>query len=71
MRPPAASHEGTLCNQALHVDGLHGPGDKISLFLQERELAKGGTQLPHGPPCCARKCMRPGSWLWLPDEPLW
>ena len=48
MRPPAASREGNVCNHALHVVGLHGLGDKISLFLQEWELAKGGTKLPHG-----------------------
>ena len=35
-----ASRDGNVCNDALHVVGLHGPGDKISLFLQECELAK-------------------------------
>ena len=35
-----ASREGNVCNDALHVVGLHGPGDKISLFLQDWELAK-------------------------------
>ena len=35
-----ASREGKVCNDALHVVGLHGPGDKISLFLQNWELAK-------------------------------
>ena len=34
------SREGNVCNDALHVVGLHGPGDKISLFLQDWELAK-------------------------------
>ena len=34
-----ASREGNVCNDALHVVGLHGPGDKISLFLQDWELA--------------------------------
>ena len=29
-----------VCNDALHVIGLHGSGDKISLFLQDWELAK-------------------------------
>ena len=28
-----ASREGNVCNDALHVVGLHGPGDKISIFL--------------------------------------
>ena len=27
-------------NDALHVIGLHGPGDKISLVLQDWEVAK-------------------------------
>ena len=35
-----ASHTGNMCNGALHVIGLHGLGDKLSLFLQEWELAK-------------------------------
>ena len=30
------SHEGTVCNEALHVIGLCGPGD----FLKEWELAR-------------------------------
>ena len=34
------SREGTVCNDALHVIGLYGPGGKISLFVQDRELAK-------------------------------
>ena len=29
--------EGYVCNDALHVIGLHGPGGKISFFLQEGE----------------------------------
>ena len=32
--------EDNVCNDALHVIGLYGPGDKISLFLKDRELAK-------------------------------
>ena len=32
--------KGNVCNDALHVVGLHGPGDKISLFLQDWEFAK-------------------------------
>ena len=30
-----ASHKGNMCNDPLHVIGLHGSGDKISLFLQD------------------------------------
>ena len=29
------SREDTLCNGALHVIGLYGPGDKVSLSLLE------------------------------------
>ena len=29
-----------MCSEALHVIWLHGPGDKISLLLKDRELAK-------------------------------
>ena len=36
----SGSREGDVCNDALHVVGLHGPGDKISLFLQDWELAE-------------------------------
>ena len=32
--------EKAMCNDALHVIGLHGPGGKISLFLKDWELAK-------------------------------
>ena len=35
----SGSREGNVCNDALHVIGLYGPGDKISLFLQDWELA--------------------------------
>ena len=49
------SQEGNVCNQALHVVGFNGPGDKISLFLQEWELAKGGTKLPRGPTCLCQQ----------------
>ena len=34
------SREGNVCNEALHVIGLCGPGEKISLFLKDLELAK-------------------------------
>ena len=41
------SREGNVCNDTLHVIGLYGLGDKISLFLQDWELA--GIKLSHGP----------------------
>ena len=36
----SGSREDNVCNDPLHVIGLYGPGDKISLFLQDWELAK-------------------------------
>ena len=45
----SGSREGNVCNGALHVIGLHGPGDKISLFPAGLGVGKGGTELPHGP----------------------
>ena len=32
--------ENSVCNDALHVIGLQGPGDKVSLFLEDWELAR-------------------------------
>ena len=29
----SGSREGNVCNDALHVIGLYGPGDKIHFFL--------------------------------------
>ena len=54
----SGSRERNVCNEALHVIGLYGPGDKISLSLSLKGLGagKGGIGLSHG----ARKCMRPG-----------
>ena len=31
----SGSGERNVCNEALHVIGLYGPGDKISLFLKD------------------------------------
>ena len=36
----SVSRENNVCNDALHVIGLYGPGDKISLFLKDWELAR-------------------------------
>ena len=45
---------------ALHVIGLNWSGEKVSLFLEDWELARVAT-------CswvfCARKCMSPGCWF--------
>ena len=42
------SREGNVGNDALHVIGLYGPGDKVSL-LEELGVGKGGIELSHGP----------------------
>ena len=34
------SREDNVCNDALHVIGLYGPGDKVSLFLKDWEFAR-------------------------------
>ena len=34
------SRGSNVCNDALHVTGLHGLGGKISFFLEDWELAK-------------------------------
>ena len=36
----SGSREGNVCNDAMHVIGLYGPGAKISLFRQDWELGK-------------------------------
>ena len=33
------SREDNVCNASLHVIGLYGPGDRVSLFLKDWELA--------------------------------
>ena len=59
------SREGNVCNDALHVIGLYGPGDKIFLFLQDWGLGHAvpgnewalvaGLLLPKGPSVTARR----------------
>ena len=43
-----AYQTGNVNNEALHVIGLHGSGDKISLFLQDWGVGTGGIKLSHG-----------------------
>ena len=43
------SREGNVCNDALHVVGLYGPGDKIFFFPAGLGAGKGGIELSHGP----------------------
>ena len=54
-----ATRKDNVCNDALHVTGLYGPGDKISLFLKDWELARVALSCLSWT-CCARKCTRPG-----------
>ena len=46
--PQAVLEEGNVSNAALHVIGLYGLDDKISL-LEGLGAGKGGTELSHGP----------------------
>ena len=63
-----ASRRGNMCNDALHVVGLHGLGDKISLFLQDWELAK--VALSYGPGHAVPGNARGQVDVWLPGESL-
>ena len=57
----SVSRENDVCNCALHVIGLYGSGDKVSLSLPGGLGAcEGGVKLSL--PCCARKCTKLGSW---------
>ena len=53
-------------NDALHVIGLYGPGDKISLFLQDWELAKGC----HRVATCPGHAMPGNEWALEAGMPL-
>ena len=50
---------------ALHVIGLHGPGDKISLCLQDWGDGQGGTKLSHGSGHAVPGNVRTGKETWL------
>ena len=52
----SVSRENNVCNGALHVIGLYGPGDKVSLSLEDWELARVALS-------CNIARMRPGSWV--------
>ena len=45
----SGSLENNVCNGALHVIGLCGPGDKVSLFLKGWELARVALIVSHCP----------------------
>ena len=45
----SGSREVNVCNDALHVIGLYGPGDKNLCSLERLGAGKGGVELSHGP----------------------
>ena len=49
------SCEGNVGNDALHIIGLHGSSDTVSLFLQDCDVAKVALTCHT---CCARKLMK-------------
>ena len=62
----SGSREGNVCNDALHVIGLQLSGCKISLFLQDWELAKVALSC-HVPLNMLCQEMNEASWwVWLP-----
>ena len=63
-----ASRQGNVCNDALHVVGLHGPGDKISLILQDWELAKVALSSHVALDMLCQEMHEVWWMLWLPDE---
>ena len=63
-----ASREGNVCNDALHVVGLHGSGDKISLFLQDSELSKVALSCHMALDMLWQEMHEAWWMLWLPDE---
>ena len=65
-----ASREGNVCNDALHVVGLHGPGDKIAISLQDWELAKVALTCHMALDMLCQEMHKAWWMLWLPDEPL-
>ena len=64
------SREGNVGNDALHVVGFCGPGDKMSLSLKDWELAKVHRAATWPWTCCARKCVRPVSGAAVAKRPL-
>ena len=61
-----ASRKGIRCNDALRVIGLHGPGDKISLFVQEWELAKVARSCHMALDMLCQEMNEAWQWVWLP-----
>ena len=62
----SGSREGNVCNDALHVIGLHGSGDKISLFLQDLELGKVALSCHMALDMLCQEMNDSWQWVWLP-----
>ena len=61
-----ASHKGNMCNDALHVIGLHGRGKKIFLFLHDWELAKVALICHIALDMLCQEMNEAWWWVWLP-----
>ena len=55
---------------ALNVMGQIWSGEEVSLFAGGLGTCECGLELPQPLTCCARKCMRPGSWVAAAREAL-
>ena len=64
------SCEDNMGNDALHVIGLHGRGDTISLFLQDWEVAKVALSCHMALDMLCQELHEAWWMLCLPDEPL-
>ena len=64
------SREDTVRNDALHVIGLYGPGDMISLFLHDWELAKVALSCHMALDMLSQEMKGLGSWSAAAKRPL-
>ena len=62
----SGSREGNVCNEALHVIGLYGLGDKISLFFLDWELAKVALRCHMALDMLCQEMHEAWQWVWLP-----
>ena len=62
------SRGDAVWNDAMHVIGLYGPGDKVSFFLKDWELASVALSCHMAVDMLCQETYGPGSWF--VDEPL-